>query len=69
MSEQETTESIAEARAQPRKMMSDVLKGAVLGRPLPNRELEPPILGASESCWLCHTHDNGETVCHEIVCP
>jgi hypothetical protein len=57
------TLSIARARK-----MSDVLKGAVLGRPLPTRDLEPPVLGASESCWLCHEHDNGETVCHEIPC-
>ena len=68
MAEKGTNERTAEARAQ-RRLMSDVLKGAVLGRPLPNRDLEPPVLGASESCWLCHEHDNGETVCHEIVCP
>jgi hypothetical protein len=51
------------------RKMSVILKDAVLGRPLDDRSIEPPILGASESCWLCHTHDDGETVCHPIVCP
>ena len=68
MAEKETTEGTAEATAQRRKM-SDVLKGAVLGRPLENRGLEPPILGATEYCYLCHEHENGEMVCHEIPCP
>jgi hypothetical protein len=67
MKEQETTEGAAE-RAQARKM-SVVLKDAVLGRPLSDRSLEPVVLGATESCYLCHEHENGETVCHEIVCP
>ena len=67
MTEQQATES-QELRTRARKM-SAVLKDAILGRPLPTRDLEPPILGASESCWLCHEHDDGQTVCHQIPCP
>jgi hypothetical protein len=67
MAEKETHEGGVSEMARSRKM-SVVLKDAVLGRPLQDRSLEPPVLGAIETCYLCHEHENGETVCHEIPC-
>jgi hypothetical protein len=66
--EQETVPTSATAAMASARKMSVVLKDAVLGKPLANRNLEPPVLGAIETCYLCHEHEDGSTVCHEIPC-
>ena len=68
MEEEQRTERTTLATTRARKM-SVVLKDAILGKPLKTLDLEPPVLGASESSWLCHEHDDGQMVCHQIPCP
>lgn len=72
---------IAAARAKPQKgsgagsqrtvQSGGIDRGQVLDRPVGGSGIELPrdVSGLAEACYMCHEHENGETVCHEITCP